>query len=264
MSVSILAWLGAIAIGVSLGLLGSGGSILTVPVLLYLFDQPERLAIAGSLAIVGLIALTGAIPYIRKQQTNWRCVVLFGIPGMFGTYGGAYLAQFVSPAVQLLTFAGVMLLAAYFMLKPKKDSANALAVQSRSNFKIIADGLFVGVLTGFVGVGGGFLIVPALVLLAGLTMHQAVGTSLVIIFLKSATGFYKYLDVLAQENIQLDWQVITLVTTLGIIGSISGNVIANKVSQQKLKSGFAYFLIPMAGFIIWQNKTALMNLSFLS
>lgn len=248
--VSIFGWLGAILIGVSLGLLGSGGSILTVPVLLYLFDQPERLAIASSLAIVGLIALSGAIPYIVKKQINWRCVWLFGLPGMAGTYVGAYLSQFVEPAVQLITFSVVMLLASFFMLRKSKQQSTE---QSRGNSKIIADGLIVGVLTGFVGVGGGFLIVPALVLMAGLPMLSAVGTSLIIIFLKSATGFYKYLDVLAQENIELNVQVIILVTLLGAIGSFTGSKIANKISQQHLKKGFAYFLVPMAAFIIWQN-----------
>ncbi|GHF77234.1 sulfite exporter TauE/SafE family protein [Thalassotalea marina] len=252
MSFSIAAWLGAIAIGVSLGLLGSGGSILTVPVLLYLFDQPERVAIAGSLAIVGLIALVGAIPYILKKQTHWQSVVWFGIPGMIGTYGGAFFSQFVTGAVQLITFAVVMLMASFFMLKPKKQVALA-KVEERKNSKILLDGLLVGVLTGFVGVGGGFLIVPALVLLAGLSMHQAVATSLVIIFLKSFAGFYKYLDVLSQESLSLDWQVIGLVTILGILGSFSGNLIANKISGQKLKTGFALFLLPMAVFIIWQN-----------
>lgn len=252
MSFSIAAWLGAIAIGVSLGLLGSGGSILTVPVLLYLFDQPERVAIAGSLAIVGLIALAGAIPYILKKQTHWQSVVWFGIPGMIGTYGGAFFSQFVTGAVQLITFAVVMLMASFFMLKPKKEVALA-KVEERKNSKILLDGLLVGVLTGFVGVGGGFLIVPALVLLAGLSMHQAVATSLVIIFLKSFAGFYKYLDVLSQESLSLDWQVIGLVTILGILGSFSGNLIANKISGQKLKTGFALFLLPMAAFIIWQN-----------
>jgi len=253
MSVSIFAWLGALAIGLSLGLLGSGGSILTVPVLIYLFDQPERLAIAGSLAIVGLIALASALPKIKNKQVNWRCVILFGLPGMIGTYGGAYLSQFVSPAVQLITFSFVMLLASYFMLSPVNKN-NENNEKKRPGSAITIDGLIVGLLTGFVGVGGGFLIVPALVLLARLPMHHAIGTSLVIIFLKSATGFYKYLDILALENITLDWQVIGLVTALGVIGSLSGNYISNKVPQQKLKKGFAYFLLPMAIFILWQNK----------
>jgi uncharacterized membrane protein YfcA len=157
----VFAWLGAMAIGVSLGLLGSGGSILTVPVLVYLIGQDEKLAIAGSLAIVGAIALAGSLPYLKKKLVDWRTVVLFGIPGMAGTYIGAWLATWVSGLVQLALFAVVMLLASWQMLKPVvlDDTPH----EPREVWKIGLDGLLVGVLTGLVGVGGGFLIVPALV-----------------------------------------------------------------------------------------------------
>ena len=249
---SVLGIIGALLIGLSLGLLGSGGSILTVPVLIYLFEQPERLAIASSLAIVGLIALAGALPNMRKRQINWRCVLLFGIPGGAGTYVGAFVSQYVSPNIQLITFAAVMLSASFFMLRSKSFEYSDTSSQ-RSHIKIIIDGLLVGILTGFVGVGGGFLIVPALVLLARLPMHQAIGTSLMIIALKSATGFVKYLDVLAQEQLSLNWHTITVVTLIGILGSISGNWMNSKIPQSQLKKGFALFLIPMAIFIISQN-----------
>ncbi|WP_448550453.1 sulfite exporter TauE/SafE family protein [Thalassotalea fusca] len=249
---STLGVLGALFIGLSLGLLGSGGSILTVPVLLYLFDQPERLAIASSMAIVGAIAFAGALPNIPKRQVNWRCVILFGIPGSIGTYFGAFASQFVLPSVQLITFALVMLLASYFMLRTKVIDVSEPSAE-RSHLKITLDGLLVGILTGFVGVGGGFLIVPALVLLARLPMHQAVGTSLMIIAFKSITGFVKYLDVLAQEQLSLDWHTIILVSVVGILGSFSGNWLGSKIPQNHLKKGFALFLIPMAVFIISQN-----------
>lgn len=252
MTIPILAWLGALIIGLSLGLLGSGGSILTVPVLLYLFDQPEKLAIASSLAIVGIIAFAGSLPYIKQKQVNWRCILLFGLPGMLGTYFGAFLSQYVSGAVQLLTFAIVMLLASFYMLKSSSTQTPQIG-DERANIKILFDGLIVGALTGFVGVGGGFLIVPALVILAGLSMVQAVGTSLLIIALKSASGFYKYIDVLAIEKLTLDWQVIAFVSTLGILGSFSGNYLSGLIPQSKLKKGFALFLLPMASFIIWKN-----------
>jgi len=249
---STLGILGALLIGLSLGLLGSGGSILTVPVLLYLFDQPERLAIASSMAIVGVIAFAGALPNIPKRQVNWRCVVLFGIPGGIGTYLGAFASQFVLPSVQLITFALVMLLASYFMLRTKAIDISPPSSE-RSHLKITLDGLLVGILTGFVGVGGGFLIVPTLVILAKLPMHQAVGTSLMIIAFKSITGFFKYLDVLAQEQLSLDWNTIMLVSIVGILGSFSGNWLGSKIPQHHLKKGFALFLIPMAIFIISQN-----------
>ena len=248
MGLSVFAWLGAMAIGVSLGLLGSGGSILTVPVLVYLIGQDEKLAIAGSLAIVGAIALAGSIPYLRKKQVDWRTVVLFGIPGMAGTYMGAWIATWVSGLVQLALFAVVMLLASWQMLKPVvlDDTPH----EPREVWKIGLDGLLVGILTGLVGVGGGFLIVPALVLLGGLTMHRAVATSLVIIALKSFTGFWKYLDVLDQQNLVLDWNVIAIVTALGIVGTLIGSRIARRVDQHKLRRIFGLFLIVMGVYIL--------------
>jgi len=248
MGLSVFAWLGAMAIGVSLGLLGSGGSILTVPVLVYLIGQDEKLAIAGSLAIVGAIALAGSIPYLRKRQVDWRTVVLFGIPGMAGTYMGAWLATWVSGMVQLALFAVVMLVASWQMLKPVvlDDTPH----EPREVWKIGLDGLLVGILTGLVGVGGGFLIVPALVLLGGLSMHRAVATSLVIIALKSFTGFWKYLDVLDQQDLVLDWNVISVVTALGVVGSVIGSRIAGRVDQHKLRKIFGLFLIVMGVYIL--------------
>ncbi|MCF6193040.1 MAG: sulfite exporter TauE/SafE family protein [Kangiellaceae bacterium] len=251
MNLSILAILGACAIGLSLGLLGSGGSILTVPVLVYLVDQPERIAIAGSLVIVGSIALLGAVPYFKQKLIDWNTVLMFGIPGMAGTYIGAWLAtEYLTGIQQLAIFAVVMLLASYFMLRPKKD-IEAESDHQRHTIKISLDGLIVGIVTGVVGVGGGFLIVPALVLLGGLTMRRAVATSLVIIALKSYTGFAKYWDAIANDpTIQLDWNVIAVMIVLGGLGSLVGNKIANKVPQDKLKKIFGIFLIVMGVYIL--------------
>lgn len=246
----VLAWPGAVAIGLSLGLLGSGGSILTVPVLVYLIGQPEKLAIAGSLAIVGTIAAFGSLPYIRRGQVNWRAVLLFGVPGMAGTYLGAWLALFVSGALQLTLFALVMLAASVLMLRPIRYDT---PVAARPMWKITLDGLAVGVVTGLVGVGGGFLVVPALVLLGGLAMREAVATSLVIIALKSFSGFYKYQDVLAAQDLSLDWAIIGLVIALGIVGSLAGNLIGNLIPQEKLKKGFGVFLIIMGGYILFKS-----------
>jgi len=248
MGLSVFAWLGAMAIGLSLGLLGSGGSILTVPVLVYLIGQDEKLAIAGSLAIVGSIALAASLPYLKKKQIDWRIVVMFGIPGMAGTYIGAWLATWVSGLAQLALFAVVMLLASWQMLKPAKldDTPH----EPREVWKIVLDGLLVGVLTGLVGVGGGFLIVPALVLLGGLPMHRAVATSLIIIAMKSFAGFWKYLDVLDQQGLVLDWNVIVVVTVLGVVGSFAGSRIASRVDQDKLKKVFGLFLIVMGIYIL--------------
>ncbi|MGB5622143.1 MAG: sulfite exporter TauE/SafE family protein, partial [Gammaproteobacteria bacterium] len=124
---------------------------------------------------------------------------------------------------------------------------------ARAEWKIVIDGLLVGGLTGFVGVGGGFLIVPALVLLGGLSMHRAIGTSLAIIALKSFAGFWKYLDVLQQSHLSLDWPVLAKFTVIGIAGSLLGNRLGRSIDQRRLKQGFGVFLILMAGFILWHH-----------
>lgn len=248
MAISLLAWPGALAIGVSLGLLGSGGSILTVPVLVYLLGQDEKVAIAGSLFIVGCIALAGSLQFLRAKLIDWRNVLVFGVPGMAGTYVGALTSAYVAGIVQLTLFAIVMLAASVLMLCPVKlENINN---EPRAIWKIAIDGLIVGVITGLVGVGGGFLIVPALVLLGGLSMHKAVATSLVIIALKSFSGFFKYLDVLDQQNLDLDWPTLMLVTALGIVGSLAGAQIAHRVPQDQLRKGFGVFLIMMGMFIL--------------
>ncbi len=247
----IAAWIGAVAIGLSLGLLGSGGSVLTVPVLVYLVGQDEKVAIAGSLAVVGSIALVGALPYLARRMVDWRSVGLFGIPGMIGTWLGAWVAGFVSGETQLLVFALVMLFAAGLMLRRTPLVSSRPLV--RHAWKVAVDGLAVGMLTGFVGVGGGFLIVPALVLLGGLSMHRAVATSLLIIALKSFAGFWKYLDVLEDRGLSLDWTVLGTVTLLGVIGSLAGNRLAVRLPHARLKQGFGLFLILMGIFIIWRS-----------
>lgn len=250
-----LAVLGALLIGVSLGLLGSGGSILTVPVLVYLLGQPEKIAIAGSLAIVGSIALVGAVPWAWSKHVHWRSVLWFGVPGILGTVGGATLSAFVSGEVQLIVFAVVMLVASWFMLRKSTfvPPAPGEVEHRRPIGKLALDGIAVGALTGFVGVGGGFMIVPALVLLGRLDMHRAVGTSLVIIALKSFAGFAQYLVVLDTLDLAVDWQVIGVFTAIGIAGSVVGNRIGRRVPQAALKRGFGALLIPMALYILWRS-----------
>ncbi len=251
MDIGIAGLLGALAIGLSLGLLGSGGSIVTVPVLVYLFGQDEKTAIAGSLFIVGAIALSGSLQFLRAGLIDWRSVVVFGIPGMGGTWTGALLAVWVPGTVQLVLFAVVMLVVAWLMLRPLNlDSAPRAP---RPLWKIALDGLVVGIVTGLVGVGGGFLIVPALVLLGGLAMHRAIATSLFIIALKSFSGFVKYLDVLSQQALALDWTVIVIVTLVGIAGSLVGAKLGERVDQDRLKRGFGGFLILMAGYILLRS-----------
>lgn len=251
----LLGLVGAVLIGVSLGLLGSGGSILTVPVLVYLLGQEEKVAIAGSLGIVGLVALAGALPHAWRRNVSWNHVLWFGLPGMAGTYGGAYLSQFVSGVVQLGLFAAVMLLASGLMIRPPEleTEAAAGAAACRARWKIVADGLLVGVLTGLVGVGGGFLIVPALVLLGGLDMRRAVGTSLLIIAMKSGSGFYKYLGVLDADGLALDWPVLGMVSGVAICGTVIGGRAGKRLPQAVLRRVFGWFLIVMALYILLRS-----------
>lgn len=251
------AWIGAMLVGLVLGLLGSGGSILTVPVLVYLVGEPEKLAIAESLGIVTLISFVGALPFVYRRKVSWRNVLLFGLPGMVGAYLGAYLSQFMPGAVQLALFAGVMLLAAAMMFrgtggKPGEGS-------TRRYWKVMLDGLGVGVLTGLVGVGGGFLIVPALVLLGGLPMHLAIGTSLLIISVKSVSGFVKYVEVLGEAGVSIHWDLVLIFSAIGIVGSFIGGRVGAYVPQRRLKRGFAIFLILMGVVILGQNVAAVMG-----
>ena len=243
-------WIGALLVGLTLGLLGSGGSIITVPVLVYLVGEPEKLAIAESLGIVTLISLVGAIPFAIKRLVDWRSVLFFGVPGMFGAYGGAYLSTYMSGSAQLLLFAGVMLVAAAMMFR---KSVPPVSGKRLAAWKVVVEGLMVGVLTGLVGVGGGFLIVPALVLFGGLSMHRAVGTSLAIIALKSISGFYKYVDLLEASGQPVNWDLVLLFGAIGIAGSFLGREVGQHLSQERLKKGFAVFLVFVGIFILWQK-----------
>ncbi|MFB6249456.1 MAG: sulfite exporter TauE/SafE family protein [Salinibacter sp.] len=250
------AWLGALLVGLVLGLLGSGGSILTVPVLVYLVGEPSKLAIAESLGIVALISLVGGLPFAIRGQVSWRSVGLFGGPGIVGAYVGAYVSQFMPGALQLSIFAGVMLLAAVMMFR---GGGTADATTTRTFWKVMLDGLGVGVLTGIVGVGGGFLIVPALVLLCGLSMRLAIGTSLLIIALKSISGFVKYIDVMHEAGFSIHWDLVLIFSAIGVVGSIVGGRVGAYVPQARLKRGFAVFLVITGVVILGQNVAAMVG-----
>lgn len=251
-----LALLGAVIVGLSLGLLGSGGSILTVPLLVYLVGQPEKVAIAGSLAVVGGIALAGAIPSALRGGVEWRSVGWFGVPGMLGTVLGAHLSRWIAGDVQLLLFAIVMVVAAWRMTRAAPATTTVAAPRSRG--WIVIDGLGVGLLTGLVGVGGGFLIVPALVLLGGLPMHRAIATSLWIIALNAFSGLGKHLFVLDAAGLALDWRLLGLFTGVGAIGSLVGQKLATRLPQVLLRRGFAALLVLMGLYIVGRELPALL------
>lgn len=246
----VLTIIGALLIGISLGVFGSGGSILTMPVLMYLVDMPAKLAIASSLLIVAGISLFGSIPNIWHKRVSWLHVVLFGIPGMIGTYGGAWLGTLVDSIVQLSVFVVLMIIAAVMMWRTHKDSEVTAKVNV---LKVALDGLGVGVITGFVGVGGGFLIVPALVLLGGVPMVMAVSTSLLIISLKSLVGFAKYYQVLTAQSFSFDWTVILIMIIGGVAGSFFGVWIGHLLPKDKLQKAFSIFLLVMASVVLTQS-----------
>jgi uncharacterized membrane protein YfcA len=234
---------GALAIGLSLGLLGSGGSILTVPVLHYLLGQPEQAAIGGSLLVVGAIAAAAALPYARTRQVSWRQVLWFGAPGMAGAWAGASLAPWIPGIAQLAGFALVVLAASWRMLAGGVVGATGTVVPTTPRpAGVVASGAFVGLLSGTVGVGGGFLIVPALVLVARVPMHQAVGTSLAVIAINALTGFAKYRAVLEEQGIDLDWSTLALVAGIGIAASFAGHRLGRKLPQATLRRIFGSVL----------------------
>lgn len=254
--------IGALIIGLTLGLMGSGGSILTVPVLTYLLGHNSKAAIAESLAIVGGIALIAVLPYAKSKEIDWRSVAYFGIPGMAGTYAGAWLSEFVPGAVQLTLFAIVMLVAAFMMFRRSANELeNQATTKPQAYWKIALEGVAVGILTGLVGVGGGFLIVPALVVLAGLSMRVAIGTSLAVIALKSLTGFYKYLDVLEEIGASIDWWAVTAFIAIGVVGSLAGKIIGSRVNQDSLRQAFAVFLVVMGVFVLGKELPRVLEAS---
>jgi len=247
----MLEWMGALLIGLSLGLLGSGGSILTVPVLIYIAHEPGKIAIAESLGIVCAIATVGALDHIRQRQIDWRSVWLMGIPAMLGSYAGAWLSQFIPARLQLMLFAIIMLIAGWRMY------LNASRRQWQSGYCrpgcLLGLGTGVGILSGIVGIGGGFLIVPALVLLGGLSMPLAVGSSLMIISLSAAIGFIKQLHLLHANGATIDWHVFALFALLGVAGSLAGPPIRNRLSQARLQQLYAIAVVIMGAVILWHS-----------
>lgn len=260
--------IGAIIVGLILGLLGSGGSAIMVPILVYLVGHDAKISIAESMAIVGAIALTGAVPYARRKQVDWHSVALFGIPAMLGTFIGAWLGGLATDAVQLTVFGAVLLLAAGFMIRKafgEKTTASiekALPPPKHTFFRgglVVLEGTAVGALTGFVGVGGGFLIVPALLILGQLPMRTAIGTSLVVIVLKSAVGFLKYQNFLTEHNLSVDWATIGIFVGVGIMGCFIGQALNSILNQRALKQAFAVFLVLIGAFVIAKEGSELLQ-----
>lgn len=237
----------AVVVGITLGVLGGGGSILTVPLLAYVAGMDAKQAIATSLLVVGTTSAVGVISHARAGRVRWRVGLVFGVAGMVGAYLGGLVARFIPGTVLLIGFAVMMVATAIAMLRGRKNveegDPHALPV-----LKILAEGLVVGLVTGLVGAGGGFLVVPALVLLGGLPMPYAVGTSLVVIAMKSFAGLAGYLS-----SVQIDWSMAAMVTAAAVIGGLIGAKLTGMVNPESLRKAFGWFVLAMSSVIFAQE-----------
>lgn len=265
--VILIGFAAAILIGVSLGLIGGGGSILTVPVLVYILGVDPVLATAYSLFVVGSTSLVGAGTYMKKGLVNYKTAIVFAIPSFIAVF---LTRKFLVPTLPdplftvaeaivtknigiMVFFALIMLAASFSMIRNKKCMDCDENEPVKFNFPMIAlEGSVVGVITGIVGAGGGFLIIPALVILARLPMKMAVGTSLLIIAAKSLIGFLG--DVTTQT---IDWQMLLIFTGLSIVGIFIGSALSKKINEKILKTGFGWFVLIMGIYIIGKELMSL-------
>lgn len=242
----ILALILSIGIGLSLSLLGGGGSIITVPVLVYAAGQSPQHAVPMSLAIVGAASGVGAALKARAGLVDWKVVLIFGATGVIGAWGGAQLTHHVSPAALLLIFACMMLIVALKMRFGAPASEERIA--DCRPLRCALAGIGVGAVTGFLGVGGGFLLVPALTIFARLSIKTAVGTSLVIIALNSLGGLAGH-----WKHVGLDWQLTGLFLVAALIGMAAGIPFAQRIAADALTRWFALFVAATAVFVIAEN-----------
>ena len=248
----------AIIIGVLLGLLGGGGSILTVPVLVYLADIPAKSAIITSLIVVGSTSIIATLYHSSKQRVCWKTGMIFGSAGMVGAFLGGRLTIYVPDALLLILLGLVMLLASFSMIFGKKAATtdeDASNIESTSFcpaelpiIAILLDGFFLGIITGLVGVGGGFLLVPALTHLATLPVHAAIGTSLFIISLQSAAALMGHAN-----HLNVDLQLTAIITAMAILGSFIGAKFAAYLPASILKRGFGYFVLLLGGGLLYKE-----------
>lgn len=265
-----LGYTASIAMGIILGLMGGGGSILTVPILVYLFALSPLVATGYSLFVVGTTSLIGSILYIRKGDVDLQASVAFALPSVIGINISrgtllprvpaivAHVDTFIltKEILVMATFAALMIAASYSMIhKSKEQKPMAFHPVLRIGL-IFLQGFVVGMIAGFVGAGGGFLIIPALVFMAGLAMRTAVGTSLLIIAFQSLLGFAG--DV--SRGLLADWFLLSTVTSCAALGIVVGAMVAHKVKEQKLKSAFGWFVLIMGIIILTEQLSRLSSI----
>lgn len=231
----------SILVGLSLGLLGGGGSILTLPILLYAADMPGKEAIASSLVVVSLTSAFGAIQHARKGQVRLRVGLHFAAAAMVGAFVGGRVAGLLPTDALLVGFVAVMIVAGLLMLRPRPEAPEDTP---KPGVKLALVGVAVGLMTGLVGAGGGFVVVPALALLGGVPMRAAIGTSLMVIALQSGAGMLGHL-----QHVQLDWSLVGMVTASALVGSVIGSKLAHRLSVLSLRRGFALFVLAMAFYM---------------
>ena len=238
----------AIFTGLTLGLLGGGGSVLTVPILVYVFKIDPKTAIALSLAIVGISALVAAYKYYHQKSIAIKQALFFILTATPGTLFGSYLSQFFSGNTQLIFFAFIMIQASIFMIRG--TTTHVSKVNDSRKWHLALSGFGVGIITGLVGVGGGFLIVPSLIYFNGLQTKKAIGSSLFIIVINSAIGFISYINI-----VEIPWLTLLNFTIFTIIGIFIGVSLSNRVPQHLLKKIFGIFLILVSFFILYMDLT---------
>lgn len=255
----VLAAVLAVFIGVAVGLLGGGGSILTTPLLVYVLDFDAKQAIATSLLVVAITSAFGLIYHARAKRVRWKTGLIFGGASMVGAFAGGQVGSRLPGALLLTAFAVMMGATALAMLRGRKEVA-AKAHKGLPIFRVLLDGAVVGFVTGLVGAGGGFLVVPALVLLGGLPMPVAVGTSLLVVMMKSFAGFAGYVVTFGgstliawNPQVEIPWDITAIITAAAVIGSLIGAAVAGKVHPDKLRKGFGWFVFVMAIFILVQE-----------
>ncbi|MDJ0420001.1 sulfite exporter TauE/SafE family protein [Rhodococcus opacus] len=250
MTLTVALALGAI-IGVLLGLLGGGGSILAVPALVFGLGLDLEQAIPISLLVIGVASLAGAVPKIREHQVNWRMAGVFAACGIPATFAGSAVGRLLPQSVVMVGFAAVMVVAGIRMLMDRGDTGTACEVGDsgidwrRCAPRSIPAGVAVGFLTGLFGVGGGFLIIPALVLMLGLDMSVAIGTSLVIIVANSTAGLISHLS-----GASIDWAITAAFAGTAIAGSLIAGHFGSKVVTDRLQRWFAYLVFAVAAYVL--------------